>query len=223
MGNEIQVTSLPKTVLFVVIVLLLKPVLDIIVIQMMETQTYNWTEWLFLFATSISLLVRHKTAWMAAIFFCLAYAVSTGFHFISAFDSAEVEYNAAIVIDVVLVLAVVSTVAFYFRYPYMNRRQAWLMPVGKRYEISTPIRINEIEGSTIDLSESGTHVLLKTSHSFKPDDSVKILLTALPELKCSAKIVTTEDNHLRIHFEKLSRRQKKFLRQWIQSQNAKRV
>lgn len=223
MGIETQKIGFPKAVQLVAAVLMAKPLLDILMMQLVDIQSFNWVSWILLFAAGISLLVRHKTAWMFSIALCFAFVISTGITFMQEFDSSDSLYNTFKVIDCLLVFFVVGTVAYYFRYPYLDRRQSWLAPTADRFAIVTPIQLGSQQGTTVDLSYSGAYVLTSSGHSFKVDEKISVHLPEVHDLKCSAKIIAVEDKYARVQFEGLSSHQNQLLRQWLQSQNLQKV
>lgn len=223
MGIETQKMGFPKAVQLVAAVLMAKPLLDILMMQLVDIQSFSRVSWMLLFAAGISLLVRHKTAWMFSIALCFAFVISTGITFMQEFDSSDSLYNTFKIIDCLLVFFVVGTVAYYFRYPYLDRRQSWLAPTADRFAVATPIHLGSLQGTTVDLSYSGAYILTSSDHQLKVEEEIPVHLPEIQNLKCSAKVIAVEDKHVRVQFEGLSSQQNHLLRQWLQSQNLQKV
>jgi hypothetical protein len=184
----------------------------------------DWCWLSLLFITGLFLLRPHKTSWSLAIITLL---VVLGINTYRAYSGTLgrsgdfVKWQLGISFVVTLVVLVI---AFYFRFPYLDRRAQWLFPTAHRFEIKTPADVvaQEIfEGVTESLSHSGARILLKRHLEGAAQDLnfVDIIFPAIRNLKIKARIIEYDSNVLRVKFKDMSSRDRAFLSDWIKSQN----
>lgn len=223
MQTSTQKIEFPKAVQLIAAVLMAKPLMDILMMQLTDAQNYSWISWLLLFAAGISLLVRHKTAWMFSIGLCTAFVISTGYSFIHEFDSAEPLLNTAKIVDCILVFIVVGTVAYYFRYPYLDRRQSWLAPTADRFAVSTSVILGTLHTHTVDVSYTGANILNTTDEVFKVGDKVPLHFEEIEDIHCLAKIINVQGQNVRVQFEGFNSLQTNILRQWLNTHHSRKI
>lgn len=223
MQTSTQKLEFPKAVQLIAAVLMAKPLMDILMMQLTDAQNYSWLSWLLLFAAGISLLVRHKTAWVFSIGLCSAFVISTGFSFIREFDSSEPLLNIAKIVDCILVFIVVGTVAYYFRYPYLDRRQSWLAPTADRFKISTSVVLGTLHTQTEDVSYTGANILNTSSEVFRVGDKVPLQFEEIEDIQCIAKIIDVQGQNVRVQFEGFTAQQTHILRQWLNTLNDSKI
>ncbi len=223
MQTSKQKIEFPKAVQLIAAVLMAKPLMDILMMQLTDAQNYSWISWLLLFAAGISLLVRHKTAWMFSIGLCAAFMVSTGFSFVQEFDPAEPLLNIAKIVDCILVFIVVGTVAYYFRYPYLDRRQSWLAPTADRFAVSTSVILGTLHAQTVDVSYTGANILNTNEALFRVGEKVPLQFKEIEDIHCVAKIIDVQGQNVRVQFEGFSAAQTNILRQWLHTHHNSKV
>ncbi len=115
---------------------------------------------------------------------------------------------------------VVMIIAFYFRYPYLDRRAQWFFPTAHRYDVQSNVEIvaNDIfSGVTESLSLSGARIRLKmdmgeSAHKLK---HVDVIFNDLRKLKLTCEVIQYDDNILRVKFKRMSRSDRELLSNWL--------
>src|SRR5690606_1093636 len=155
-------------------------------------------EWGLVLGAGFSLLIRHKLAWLLGILFCSAFLSCTVFLVINTAAEQSPWLNAARVFDVLLVFFIVGSVSYFFRYPYLDRRQRWLAPTANRFQVVTPVVVSgRWPGKTQDLSYTGLKILLdEKNEELKADQSIEVQLTEINDIRCQAKIIGIHGNEL---------------------------
>ncbi|WII73704.1 PilZ domain-containing protein [Bdellovibrio sp. 22V] len=214
----------PRAVQMAAAVLMMTPVLDILMMQRTGTQVFSWISWLMIFGAGVSLLIRHKLSWVIGIGLCSVVVISTAYRLVTTMGDIDPAVSAAMMLDCMLVLFIVGTVSYFFRYPYLDRRQNWFAPTGDRFSISTPVVLRGVETQTIDLSYTGARIALPAStEPFKTGETVTLQLSEINDIQCRAKVVEVRDNLVRVRFEGTSSSEKDLIRQWLNSQNLQKV
>ncbi|WP_373997752.1 PilZ domain-containing protein [Bdellovibrio bacteriovorus] len=222
---ETKATTLerPRTVQMAAAVLILTPVLDILMYQRTGTQIFSWVGWLLIFGAGVSLMIRHKSSWLLGIVLCALFVLNTGYGLIRDMEHVDPLISTAKLLDCLLVLFIVGTVSYFFRYPYLDRRQNWFAPTGERFSIATPVILNGTETQTLDLSYTGARIAVPNAASYKAGDKLSVQFTDINDIQCSAKVIDVKVDHVRVHFEGTSASDKEMLRQWLNSQNLQKV
>lgn len=213
----------PRAVQLVAAVLMVKPILDVLMMQLTDVHNFNWISWLLMFAAGVSLLIRHKTAWIFSITLSLGFVISSILNFLHDLDSTDTLMNFAMGADCLLVLLVVGTVAFYFRYPYLDRRQNWLSPTADRFVVGIAAKLAGATTQTVDLSYAGACLMATSQMDFKVGDYVTLEVDEINDLECQVEIISIDAEYVRVRFEKLSDQQENILKQWLHSQNLQRT
>ncbi|KYG61257.1 hypothetical protein AZI85_09970 [Bdellovibrio bacteriovorus] len=183
----------------------------------------DWS-WLgFLFLSGVLLFKAHKTSWTVAI---LSLVFVLGLN-IYRFSTHALEGDGLFV-QTQLVLSSFVTVgvlllAFYFRFPYLDRRAQWLFPTAHRYDFVTPVDVvaqDIFEGVTESISVSGARIRLKRDLEGGSRDLrfVDVIFPAIRNVKVKSKVVEYHENVLRLKFKDLSRRDRGYLHDWFRSQ-----
>lgn len=225
MGTTSQGLERPIIVQLSAAVLLLTPLLDIVFARRAGFSLFGWFEWGLILGAGFSLLIRHKLAWLLGILFCSVFLIRTINLVVQTASEQSPWLNAARVFDVLLVFFIVGTVSYFFRYPYLDRRQRWLAPTANRFQVVIPVVVeSRWKGKTQDLSYTGMKIQLSDGdHGLKVDQTVSIQLPDINDIQCQAKIIGVQNDELRISFTVLSASDKELIRQWIQSQNLEKV
>lgn len=179
--------------------------------------------WLGLLAlTGVLLLRPHKATWTVAIgtlmlvLFINLYRWGNG-----QFEDSGLFVHGQLFISC-LVTAFALLLAFYFRFPYLDRRAQWLFTAAHRYEFRTPVSVvgrDLFEGVTESISTTGVRVHLKRDFEGSNDlRFVDIIFPEIRNIKVQSRVVEYRDNILRLEFKELSGREKTHLQEWIRSQ-----
>ncbi|WP_374073259.1 PilZ domain-containing protein [Bdellovibrio bacteriovorus] len=189
-------------------------------------QTVSGLDWLWLsllFLTGVLLLRPHKTSWSLAILTLSLVLIINAYRFFTEDLSQEGPF-----VQVQLVLSSIVTVgililAFYFRFPYLDRRARWLFPTAHRYEFRTPVNIvgqDIFEGVTESISIEGARILLKRDMEGSSRDLnyVDVIFPDIRNIKIKSRVVEYRDNILRLKFKELEQRDRGHLLDWFRSQ-----
>ncbi|WP_295899879.1 PilZ domain-containing protein [uncultured Bdellovibrio sp.] len=222
---ETKTTTLerPRAVQMAAAVLIMAPVLDMMMSQRTGAQVFSVFSWILIFGAGVSLLVRHKSSWVLGIILCSVFVISTGVSLVREMDTVDPIVSSAKLLDCLLVIFIVGTVSYFFRYPYLDRRQNWFAPTGDRFAIVSSVVLGGAETQTIDLSYTGARITIPGSATFKSGDVVALQLTEINDISCKARVVDVKEDHIRVHFEGTSASEKDLIRQWLNSQDLKKV
>ena len=186
---------------------------------------HDWSWLVMLFLTGILLLRAHKTFWVLAL---TVLAVVLGINIYRAMNgdlmgSAYVRWQT--VISIFSTLAV-FVMAFYFRFPYLDRRSSWFLTTASRYDLRTEVQVvaqDIYDGVTESISTSGARVRVRLDMGEKILDLqfVDLIFPGIRNIKINAQVVEYVDNVARLKFRNLAGKEKVFLRDWIKSQTEK--
>lgn len=205
----------PKAIQIVAAVLMTKPLLDLILAQAIQTSSHDWLSGIFIFFAGVALLVRHKTSWVFAILLCISFILTTTFTIVHELQSSDTTIAYAKIIDCIIVLFVVGTVAYFFRYPYLDRRQSWFGQTAHRHAISTTIILNNQTTSTIDISYSGARIKRLSGQDFIKGEKVPFELSEINNIKGTAEVIDVHADNIHIQFLTLSEVNRQNLQKWL--------
>ncbi len=222
---EAKVTTLerPRAVQMAAAVLILTPVMDILTLQRTGTQVFDWVSWLLIFGAGVSLLIRHKSAWVLGLVLCGVFVFMTSASLLRDMEMVDPVVSTARLMDCLLVLFIVGTVSYFFRYPYLDRRQNWFAPTGDRFTANISVVLGGVETQTLDLSYTGARVSIPRPGIFKVGEVVPLQISDINDIQCQARVIDTQNDHVRVHFEETSSADKDLIRQWLHSQNLQKV
>jgi hypothetical protein len=114
---------------------------------------------------------------------------------------------------------------YFFRYPYLDRRQKWFAPTADRFAVAIPVLINgSIPADTTDLSYTGARISLKDlGGNFQKGDRLSLQIPEVADLVCQGEVIAKDDASLRVKFDKIDSDSREILRQWLLSQGVKKV
>lgn len=192
--------------------------------------TIPWLDWLWLsliFLSGVLLFVQHKTSWLAAVHslvVVLGINLSRYFEPVG-FSSAPGYVKAQLLISIMVTLAMLA-VAFYFRFPYLDRRSGWFSWSEERFSLRTTVQVQAddfFEGITESLSLSGGFALLqRDAREFFANNSVfELVFLELNKIRVKCELVEYEGNRLRFRFVDLSESSKSILQERFQKLLAK--
>lgn len=169
-------------------------------------QTIPSFEWLWLcllVMTGVLLLRPHKLSWSFAIVTLLIILSINFYRMFSSIDSNSIDPQYLKVFSILALICTlgVLVIAFYFRFPYLDRRANWIKNV-ERYDLSTEVRVPQTTGYTESLSLSGCKIRVKDQIKHQPGQLIEVIFTEIDpnEVKCS--IVSADPYSLRLEFEK---------------------
>ena len=181
-------------------------------------QTIPALEWIWLgllFITGILLFRPHKLSWSVAIFTLLLIL------FINAYRLYQVDTNSIdpIFLKVFSLLAIICTlsvlvIAFYFRFPYLDRRASWLSNM-QRVDIRTSVLCAGFVAITESLSSTGCLIAFEAESQFKKNDKVNLKFPEISNLEIQGIVVENLDRAARFEFQDLNAQFKQDLSKWL--------
>lgn len=186
--------------------------------------TIPFFEWIWLgmlLVTGILLLKPHRLSWSIAIFSLVVVLILNAVRVLqmdsTSIDPAYLKVFSGLSIVICLSLLVI---AFYFRFPYLDRRASWLM-VMTRFEMKTPIKIlleRPVSGETRSVSLSGC-LFEVTSGVVEPQQynnkTLKISFMEIPDFTVEASVVDIDGAQVRVNFVNMSAPQKARLKKFL--------
>lgn len=213
----------PRAVQMAAAVLILVPFLDMLTMHRTGTPVFGWVSWMLIAAAGVSLMIRHKSSWVFGLVLCGIFVTITGTSLVRDMAQTDPVLNTAKLLDCLLVLFIVGTVSYFFRYPYLDRRQNWFSPTGERFAINCAVVLAGQEAQTVDMSYTGARIAVNDAKAFKVDDVVALQLTDINDIQCRARIIDVSEGQVRIHFEGVNTADKDLIREWLTSQNLQKV
>lgn len=191
-------------------------------------KTIPAADWLWLggiFAAGLSLLGRHKSSWLLAVVSLLGVLAMNSYR---AFTIDETVLNPEFVRVQILISILVTfsvlIIAFYARYPYLDRRQQWVFPTAHRYAVKTPVVVKlggqgEIRGVTESVSTAGLRIRLEKvlPAGAEPKD-LELTLSEFPDLKAiKVEVVEASGDLLRLKYKSFGWGPRGLLEAWLKS------
>lgn len=189
-------------------------------------KTIHVMDWLWLagiFVAGFALLVRHKSAWMVAV---VALLVVLAMNTYRAFTIDETILNPEFVRIQILVSILVTfsvlIIAFYARYPYLDRRQQWMFPTAHRYDVKTAVVVHaggNINGTTESISTAGIRIRFpQRVDALKGKTEVEFSFAELPDLKViKAEVVEFSGDVIRLSYKSFGWGARGVLEAWLKS------
>lgn len=183
-------------------------------------QTIPPLDWIWLgllFVTGLLLLRPHKLSWSVAIITLL---LVLG---INAYRLYNIDTNSIdpLFLKVFSLLAIICTlgvliIAFYFRFPYLDRRSTWVTNT-KRYELKTTAILAGQNATTESLSVTGCRLTFENKPNMKIGNEYELKFPEISALSVKAQIVEDTDEDCRLEFVKMSTDFKRDLGRWLDS------
>ncbi|MFM6928717.1 MAG: PilZ domain-containing protein [Bdellovibrio sp.] len=215
----------PTAVQLAAAVLISIPLMDILSGQRSGVFMYGILSWILVCGAGVSLMIRHKSSWIAGTVLCAAF-VGINLYEVVFQDTSGVDpwLTTFKLMNCLLVAFIVTTVFYFFRYPYLDRRQNWFAPTGERFKVEMSVVVNgDTRLKTVDLSYTGARIAVDAAASFQPEQRISVQLTDINDVVCQAKVVAIHDGWIRVHFEDVSASEKELIRQWLLSQNLQKA
>lgn len=154
----------------------------------------------------ISLLVQRKTSWLFAIVLLICGCVNSLYTYFTQ------DHLVFPVVGPLLVNGTFCVVLFYFRFPYLDRRDQILRGVANRYPLLLPIRMDNIEGvSTENLSRGGCFLKFPAGRVLPAVNShIRIQLN---DIHITCLVLRHDKNGCAVKFESPARIPRSMLRQ----------
>jgi hypothetical protein len=166
-------------------------------------QSIPGLEWAWLgllFLTGVLLFRPHKLSWSFAIVTLLLILCLNIYRMYSAGEnSITPQYLKVFSILALFCTLGVLVIAFYFRFPYLDRRANWIKNI-ERFDLVTEVKFENSLSKTESISITGCKILTSTKSNLKAGDQLE---TQFPEIyskpvKCT--VVESKENDLRLEF-----------------------
>jgi hypothetical protein len=191
-------------------------------------QTIPVPDWIWLagiFFAGIALFLRHKSAWMIAVVALLLILVMNT---VRAFNVDESSLNPEFVRMQILISILVTfsvlIIAFYARYPYLDRRQQWMFPTAHRYQVATPVMVHidgDVMGMTDSVSSDGVRIeMSKVVDAIKHAKDLEVSFTEFDNFRVKSDIIEFNGTVLRLQYKRFGWERRGRLEAWLKSKKA---
>lgn len=193
---------------------------DVLSAFLQSIPAVDWI-WLgLLFVTGLLLFRPHKLSWSVAIFTLLIVLIMNAYRLFTV----EVSSIDPTFLKVFSLLAIICTlavliIAFYFRFPYLDRRANWISNT-KRYDLRTSANIAGHKAVTESISISGCRLTFDDSFNFKMGEEHELKLPEISAASVKAEVVELMDNGCRIEFNQPEASFKRDLSRWLKSRKS---
>ncbi|QDK37844.1 PilZ domain-containing protein [Bdellovibrio sp. NC01] len=183
----------------------------------------DWLWLSLLIVTGILLLRPHKASWTMAII-TLLLVLAINMYRAAVGDLGLGNMARWQVIGSSFATCAVLIMAFYFRFPYLDRRTRWFIPAAQRYEVRTPVEVvaqDIFTGVTESVSVSGVRVRLQRDMGEMATEMrfVDVIFPEVKNVKIKTQVVEYSDNILRLKFKELRSQDLGHLKDWLKSQD----
>jgi hypothetical protein len=192
-------------------------------------KTIPVVDWLWLigiFVAGIALLLRHKLAWMFAVAALFVVLIMNTYRAFTLDESLmSTDFVRMQILVSILVTFSVLIIAFYARYPYLDRRQQWLHQTAHRFDTETSVMVHfsghTLKGKTDSVSTAGARILFdRHSDALSEENDVDVTFTEIENLKIHTEIIEYSGNTLRVKFKDFGWNQRSQLELWLKSRKA---
>lgn len=201
------------------------PLIDLYIAKTYGQTIFQPFQWVLIIGASLSLLIHHKSAWVVGLLFMFCFVGSMVRDRFWPTEELDPLLGTAKFLGAMAGLYVIVVVMYFFRYPYLDRRQKWFAPTADRFEVQIPVLINgSIAGDTSDLSYTGARITLKDQgDNIQMGDRLSLQIPEIADLVCQGEVIAKDSGVLRVKFDKIDSDSKEILRQWLLSQDAKKA
>jgi hypothetical protein len=162
---------------------------------------WEWA-WLgLLFLTGILLFRPHKLSWSFAIVTLLLILCINIYRIYSLDSSNSIDPKYLKVFSILALFCTlgVLVIAFYFRFPYLDRRANWVKNV-ERFDFATEVKINQTVAITDSISISGCKITTTSRMAVKTGDTITATFSEILNKPVNCTVVESQDKYLRLEF-----------------------
>lgn len=177
----------------------------------------DWAWLALLFITGFLLLRPHKLTWSLAIMI-LIFILTINSYRLYTTDSHSIDPTFFKVFSILALVCTLSflVIAFYFRFPYLDRRANWFTNV-KRFNLRTPAKLNARVAVTESISTTGCRVSFDKPSEFKKSEQITIVFDEISKNEVMAEIVECLEFGVRVEFRNITSDFKLDLDRWLSS------
>jgi hypothetical protein len=219
-----------------------QPAIFLALVQSIPLLDWVWLG--LLFVTGLLLFRPHKLSWSIAIGTLVLVLAMNAFRLYSA-DTNSID---PIFLKVFSILAIICTlsvlvIAFYFRFPYLDRRSQWaskkqnadrresvrFTEIDRRddlatdssfFNVRTPVTCAGAKAMTESLSETGCRISFDQPTVFKKGETIGIKFPDISEAEINAQIIEQLEFGARVDFSKDNKQFKIDLRRWLKNRGS---
>jgi hypothetical protein len=175
-----------------------EPSIFIAFMQTMPIWEWAWLSLLFL--TGILLFRPHKLSWSFAILTLVLILCINIYRIYSAdANSINPQYLKVFSILALFCTLGVLVIAFYFRFPYLDRRANWIKNV-ERFDITTEVKVDQMMAVTESISVTGCKIITTTQYPVKAGDSLSVVFAEISPSLVKCTVVENKEKFLRLEF-----------------------
>lgn len=174
--------------------------------------------WLgLLFVTGILLFRPHKLSWSIAIF-TLILVLSINAYRLFNVDGNSIDPSFLKIFSVLAIICTLSVlvIAFYFRFPYLDRRSKWFSST-RRFDIRTPALVNGIKAMTESVSFTGCRLSFDIPSELEKSEIIKIKFLEISNTETDAEVIEVLESGARVEFRNISVEFKQDLYLWLKT------
>lgn len=162
-------------------------------------------DWVWSIACVISgglLLVRLKIAWILSIIQIVLVAVINLCQFFMAINQEiSLQYSFEFLFSLVT-LSGILLIAYYYRYPYLDRRDTIFYGIADRYQVNFDTIVNDqLRGKTLSASISGFKIELEQPAELSKDVGHFITIPELGIHHAGVIVIDTDANRIRVRLK----------------------
>lgn len=178
---------------------------------------FEWT-WLgLLFLTGVLLFRPHKLSWSFAIVTLVLILCLNVYRMYSDVDnSITPQYLKVFSIIALFCTLGVLVIAFYFRFPYLDRRANWIKNI-ERFDLATEVKFENTSSKTESVSITGCRILTAARTNYKAGDHVEAQFPEIYSKSVKCEVVENKDSSLRLEFAPGQEEFSNKLKSWIKT------
>ncbi len=179
----------------------------------------DWLWLSLLFVTGILLFRPHKLTWSLAIFTLLLVLGINAYRLFNV-DSNSIDPAFLKAFSVMAILSTLSVlvIAFYFRFPYLDRRTNWLSN-SPRLEVKTEALVDGVKAETESVSQTGCRLSFEGASKLQKNKMVTLFFPAISKTEVLAEVVEDGDTAARVEFRDPGAFFKQDLDRWLKSRS----
>lgn len=194
-----------------------EPSIFIAFLQTIPVWEWAWLSLLFL--TGVLLFRPHKLSWSFAIITLLLILCINIFRIYSAdANSISPQYLKVFSILALFCTLGVLVIAFYFRFPYLDRRATWIKNV-ERFDLTTEVKIDHTIALTESVSVTGCKIITASQYPAKAGEDVSVIFTEISPAPVKCTVIENREKFLRLEFQSGQDAFLIKLKQWVKTKS----
>lgn len=173
---------------------------SIFVAFMQTIPVWEWAWLTLLFLTGVLLFRPHKLSWSFAIL-TLILILCINIYRIYSTDANSINPQYLKVFSILALFCTlgVLVIAFYFRFPYLDRRANWIKNV-ERFDITTEVKVDQMMAVTESISMTGCKIITASQYPTKAGDNISVVFAEISSSPVKCTVVENKEKFLRLEF-----------------------